>query len=627
VGIFAWHFSIRGVGADESIGTQAVPIIIPVVIGLVGATTFIKVALDGLGGLDPATVRLLAWAAVCGAAGGGLFPVLVPVPDGASGSQITIPATMVWVAFAADRQRRVGARPSRAARPRPYSLAPYVAVAATDVLLVTTAGQAGHGLMAIALAAVGLTALVAIRQVHALRQNARLLDRVDASLAEQRSYQAQLTHLAHHDGLTRLANRVLFEQSTREALAGAGHGATFSLVLIDLDDFKAINDRLGHTVGDALLVGVAERLRTVVPDTDVVARLGGDEFGLLLHGLTSEQATAVLARVTDALSRPVPALEFELLVRASTGLAEAYPDASPQELLRRADLAMYAAKESGKGRLAVYDAELEQNQAADAQLGAELRQALDRGEFSLVYQPVVSLPDGAWVGLETLVRWRHPNRGFIRPDVFIPIAERTGLIVPLGNWILRTALRQAAAWTAEYGAIAHHRIGINVSARQLVEPGFADDVATALDEGGYDPGLLVIEVTETAVFESGVACDTVGALKKLGCRIALDDFGTGHSSLGLLRTCPVDALKVDKSFVAGIGTASEEAVIVTALIAITDGLHLQAVAEGVETAEQAATLHRLGYRYAQGYHFSPPLAAEQIVHHLAARHSLAASAQ
>jgi predicted signal transduction protein with EAL and GGDEF domain len=353
-----------------------------------------------------------------------------------------------------------------------------------------------------------------------------------------------------------------------------------------------------------------------------VARLGGDEFGLLLHGLRSREATDVLARITEALSRPVHALGYDLLVHASVGLAEAWPEASPQELLRRADLAMYAAKERGKGRHALYDAELEQHQAADAQLGAELRQALDRGEFTLVYQPIVRLPDGAWTGMEALVRWQHPERRFVGPDVFIPIAERTGLIVPLGGWILREALRQAVEWDVTYGPAAPREIGVNVSARQLREPGFADDVRQALATTGFDPERMVVEVTETAVFDGGTALDTLQNIVGLGVRVALDDFGTGHSSLGLLRTCPADTLKVDKSFVDGIGGASEEAVIATAMIQITDGLHLQAIAEGVETAAQAETLYRLGYRFAQGYHFSRPLSPAQVREQLEAAATL-----
>ena len=608
MGVVAWYLTMRAVEDWDGGTANIVPMLMLASLGLIGSLAFVKIAMSGLGGLDRGTVQLLAAAAGVGAAGGGLFPLLVELNNGLTGSQIAVPATMLFVTFAADRQRRAAGIPSPERRRRTFSLIPYLAVTSTDGLLLLVGHQAGGIVFTVALAAVGLTGLVVVRQVYALAENGRLLRRVDAS-------QAQLAHRANHDDLTDLANRSLFEQCTREALVFADT-ETLSLALIDLDDFKAINDRLGHAVGDALLVVVGQRLRECVRQHDVVARLGGDEFGLLLHGLRGGEATDVLARITDALTRPVHALGYDLLVQASVGLAEAWPEASPQELLRRADLAMYAAKERGKGRHAVYDAELEQHQANDAQLGAELRQALDNGEFSLVYQPIVRLPDGRWTGMETLVRWRSPVRGFIGPDKFIPIAERTGLIVPLGDWILRTALRQATEWDERYGADAPREIGINVSARQLREPGFADDVKDALTRTGFDPERVVVEVTETAVFDGGIALDTLQDLVGLGVKVALDDFGTGHSSLGLLRTCPADTLKVDKSFVNGIGGRTEEAVIATAMIQITNGLHLQAIAEGVETAEQADTLYRLGYRFAQGYHFSRPLSPDQVRAHL-----------
>ena len=620
VGIFSWYLVARMAGASDTDRPVAVPVIMLMALGLVGSLAFVKVALSGFGGVDRIALRLLAAAAAVGAVGGGVFPLLVKVHAGLSGSQMFIPATLLFVAFAADRQRRAAGVPQPERRRRPFSVVPYLAVAATDGLLLVVSSEAGSVVFIVAVGAVLLTVLVVTRQVHALRENGRLLGRVDANLMELNAVQRRLSHRANHDDLTDLANRALFEQRTREALAETGDA--LSVALIDLDDFKAINDRLGHAVGDALLVVVAERLREAVRGDDVVARLGGDEFGLLLRGVRLREATEVLDRIAESLTRPVHALGYDLLVKASIGLAEVWPDANPQELLRRADLAMYAAKEGGKGRHAVYDARLEQDQAADAQLGAELRQALDHGDFTLVYQPIVSLPDGEWTSLETLVRWKHAERGFIGPDVFIPIAERTGLIVPLGDWILRTALRQAAGWQDEFGSAAPAEIGVNVSARQLREPGFAADVRAALADSGFDPEKLVVEVTETAVFDGGVALETLHNLVTLGVRIALDDFGTGHSSLGLLRTCPTDILKVDKSFVDGIGGRSEEAVIATAMIQITNGLHLQAIAEGVETAEQAETLYRLGYRFAQGYHFSRPLSPEQVSRHLTAARSL-----
>ncbi|MEV4638836.1 EAL domain-containing protein [Actinoplanes sp. NPDC049548] len=618
LGVFSWYFTLRVLDASGAGRTEIVPMLMLTALGLVGALAFLKVGMTGFGGLDPVALRLLAMAAAVGALGGGFVPLLLNMHPGLSGSMTFIPATLLFVALAADRQRRSARVPVVARRTPSFSMVPYLAVAATDALLLVVGSAAGSVVLTVALAAVVLTALVVARQINAFAENGRLLRRVDANLLELNRYQTQLTHRANHDALTDLANRTLFEQRTQEALAQAGDAAeTLSLALIDLDDFKAINDRLGHAVGDAMLVVVADRLREAVRVDDIVARLGGDEFGLLLHGLRSDEATEVLDRIAESLTRPVHALGYDLLVKASIGLAEVWPGASPQELLRRADLAMYAAKERGKGRHAVYDARLEQDQAADAQLGAELRRALDNGDFNLVYQPIVALPGGEWTSLETLIRWKHPERGFIGPDVFIPIAERTGLIVPLGDWILRTALRQAAEWQQRYGAAAPGEIGVNVSARQLREPGFAADVRAALADTGFDPEKLVVEVTETAVFDGGVALDTLQNLVTLGVRIALDDFGTGHSSLGLLRTCPADTLKVDKSFVDGIGGRSEEAVIATAMIQITNGLHLQAIAEGVETAEQAETLFRLGYRFAQGYHFSRPLSADQVSEHLA----------
>jgi len=603
VATFAWYLTGRGLAGSDSPGRDAVPMLMLSVLGLIGALALIKVAMGGLGGLERGSIALLCAAATVCAVGG-----LV------ENAQLSVPGALLLVVFAADRQRRVAGIPLAEGARRPLGYVRYVAIAATDVLLLLVSRDAGGVTLVVAVAVVLLTAIVVARQIGALWENRRLLRRVDDGALKLDRYQQQLVHRTNHDQLTGLANRALFEQQTRAALAVAdpATGGALSLALIDLDDFKAINDRLGHAVGDALLVVVAQRLRDCVRNDDVIARLGGDEFGLLLHGLRGSAATAALARISQALSRPVHALGYDLLVHASVGLAEVWPDASPQELLRRADVAMYAAKERGKGRHAVYDEQLEQDQTADAQLGAALRRALDNSEFSLVYQPIVALPAGTWTGLEALVRWHSPERGFVGPDTFIPIAERTGLIVPLGDWILRTALRQGVAWDQQYGSAAPREIGVNVSARQLREPGFADDVRRALAETGFDPERLVVEVTETAVFDGGVALDALHSLVGLGVKIALDDFGTGHSSLGLLRTCPTDTLKVDKSFVDGIGGRSEEAVIATAMIQITDGLHLQAIAEGVETAEQAETLYRLGYRFAQGYHFSRPLSREQV---------------
>jgi EAL domain-containing protein (putative c-di-GMP-specific phosphodiesterase class I) len=313
-----------------------------------------------------------------------------------------------------------------------------------------------------------------------------------------------------------------------------------------------------------------------------------------------------------ALEAPITAAGFDLLVQASIGLANGVAGDNRIELLRRADVALCAAKELGRGRHTTHEPGLDRRSAQHVQVGAELRQAIDAGDqLYLLYQPIVSLPDGRVTGVEALVRWRHPVRGVVSPVDFIPVAERTGLIVPLGRWVLREACAQAARWAADEPT-CRLAVSVNVSARQLRDPGFPADLAAALADTGTNPARLIVEVTETAVFDSDVAVEALREAHRLGVRVALDDFGTGHSSLGLLRTCPVDILKVDKSFVDGVTGTAEQAAIAISLVQITANMQLVAVAEGVETAEQAHTLHRLGYRYAQGFHFARPLPAEEI---------------
>ncbi|MFC4062922.1 putative bifunctional diguanylate cyclase/phosphodiesterase [Planomonospora corallina] len=437
-------------------------------------------------------------------------------------------------------------------------------------------------------------------------------------VTETKRFQDQLEYQATHDTLTRLANRDLFARRAESALAEAG-GAGVALALIDLDDFKAINDRLGHAVGDALLTAVAERLRACVRPGDMVARLGGDEFAVLLRGVCAAKAEETAEQIILTLGTPVPADGHDLLVQASIGLVEGGPDIDANELLRRADLAMYAAKEQGKSRYVRYVEEMDARAVEHARLGAELRRALAAGQLFLLYQPVVALPDGELSSLEALVRWHHPERGMVSPAQFIPVAERNGMIVEIGTWVLREACRQMADWRRRYGAAAPYRMAVNVSARQLREPEFAQAVADVLEETGLAPEDLLLEITETAVFDGGLALETVRAVRELGVGVALDDFGTGHSSLGLLRTCPVDALKVDKLFVDGVTGTVENSAIATSLAQIARALRLQAVAEGVETEAQAKRLYQLGYRLAQGFHFAPPLPAGDIGRRLAER--------
>ncbi|WP_239143345.1 putative bifunctional diguanylate cyclase/phosphodiesterase [Actinoplanes philippinensis] len=487
------------------------------------------------------------------------------------------------------------------------------------VLLVQGEHGGGHvSWAAVAVGSMALFVLVATRM-------SGYISRVDTQAR-------QLRDLAMRDDLTGLPNRRDFEQ--RAALAVAT--TSCHMIMIDLAGFKHVNDRLGRAVGDQALVAVADLLRQSLRDGDVVARMGADEFAVLVHDTLPDDGQIVAGRLAEVLRHPVHAGEHELLLNARLGVASSalpalpstfsiaagdangsVPAASPAvpgvsldgaaELIRRADTARYAAKASG-GQLVEYTPELDERAEAAERLGADLRHSLDDGDFQVVYQPIIDLRDDRTVAVEALVRWTHPVRGPVSPAAFIPVAEDNGLIVELGEWIMRTACRRLADWRTTLGSDAPLYISVNVSPRQLSEPGFPAVVLGILAETGLEPAALLIEVTETAIFGGGTAVEAVETLNRAGIRIALDDFGTGHSSLGLLRTVPVDVLKIDKSFVDEITEPGRRAVIVDALIHVCAGLELRAVAEGVETAEQADYLRELGYHYAQGYHFGRPVA-------------------
>ncbi|MFI5895085.1 putative bifunctional diguanylate cyclase/phosphodiesterase [Actinoplanes sp. NPDC051513] len=585
---------------DDSAG-GATAVLVLIGAGCVCVFAFVKVAFTGTGPIDRRALHVLALTGAVGAGGGSLAPLAAAHPYVNSGA-VTLSTTCLLVVLAAQRQTRATrtGRPLPRPVPRRLSVMPYTAVLATGGLLLFGAITHATGLVAVAIGSVTVTLLVAARQVVALRDNVRLLDDLDARGRE-------LAHQATHDVLTGLPNRTVL---TCEITAALAAGEPVTVALIDLDDFKAINDDLGHAVGDALIIAVGERIAAQLPAGGMVARLGGDEYALLLLG----DDTAPLAAVAAELRLPVRAGGHDLVVESSIGLAPARHGDTAGELLRRADVAMYSAKGQGKGRLVRYDPVMDQRSAEQSRLAADLRTALDAGELHLLYQPIVSLPSGALHGVEALVRW-----GTISPVEFIPAAERTGLIVPLGAWILEEACRQAVSWRLELGDAAPRTVSVNVSARQLREAGFAAEVDQVLRRTGLAPGALTVEVTETAVFDGGTALAELKAIAALGVNIALDDFGTGHSSLGLLRTCPADILKVDKSFVDDVTDNGHAAVVVAALIGICDGMGLRAVAEGVETAAQAEELHRLGYRYAQGYHFARPLPAAEIATYRAVR--------
>jgi diguanylate cyclase (GGDEF)-like protein len=614
--VFSWHLLYPTWAAGGLADTWSELAVIGG--GFICVFAFVKVAFTGTGAIDRRALYLLGLTGAVGAGGGAAAPLLASFPGLANGP-VLVPIVCLVLCIAVDRQLRAAFQSTPAPRPlsRRPSVMPYAAVLFTGTLLLVTAKGHAADILAVAVGAVTVTVLVAIRQIMALRDNATLVTHLDTRLQELGDYQQKLTHQATHDQLTGLANRAVLDQETAEALVADPYGV--GVALIDLDNFKVINDDLGHAVGDALLAAVAARITASAPADSTVARLGGDEYVLLFRTGGTEEHERALIHLTDELRRPVSACGHDLVIEASIGLAPVGDGAdNADELLRRADVAMYEAKSQGRGRYVVYTPDMDQRGAEQARVAADLRVALDTGQLHLLYQPIVEIADEAFYGVEALVRWNHPQRGPIGPIDFIPAAERTGLIVPLGAWILGEACRQAVRWQHELGERAPHTVSVNVSARQLREAGFAGDVAAVLQQTGLAPGRLTVEVTETAVFDGGTALSELHAIKALGVTVALDDFGTGHSSLGLLRSCPVDTLKVDKSFVDNVTEGGQHAVVAEALIHISNGLQLRAVAEGVETAEQAETLYRLGYRYAQGYLYARPLPATEISARLSA---------
>ncbi|MFI5936998.1 putative bifunctional diguanylate cyclase/phosphodiesterase [Actinoplanes sp. NPDC051494] len=607
-GILIWHFSLsRAAQWTEQTGS-VLPVLAIAMIASVSVIAFTKVAFAGAGRLDRRSMHLLSFGTAMATAGSALMPFLASRPQ-LNTAFLAVPIATFCAQLSAHRQAKRAEPDEARPVPRRFSVVPYLAVAGMDAMLLGTdlTGSAEGRL--IAAGTVAITTLVVLRQIATLRENNRLLGTVDANLRQLRDYQAQLAHQVRHDTLTEIANRANFEEQVTARLAGEEE---FLVVLLDLDDFKVVNDRLGHGTGDALLKAVSRRLHDRLRAEDTVARLGGDEFTLLLPDLTGDEAATILRRLVRDVQQPVLVDGHEMAPRISIGVTASMPGDTPGELLRRADVAMYAAKNAGGGRWAWFDPAMDQLADHDNRLSTDLRQAVARGELRVLYQPIVELPDGNIAGVEALLRWRHPVHGEVSPAVFIPLAERNGSIIEIGRWVFQQVVDQTAAWQLEYGDAAPGRVSVNVSARQLQEPSFVAEVAAAVALAGVDPAGLLAEVTETAVLGTGAALDAVRGLNALGMRVALDDFGTGQSSLSLLVDCPVDVLKVDKSFVDGVTSASPQAVIVESLIGITTGLRIQAVAEGVETADQAHRLHQAGYRYAQGFHFARPMSGADV---------------
>jgi diguanylate cyclase (GGDEF)-like protein/PAS domain S-box-containing protein len=427
-------------------------------------------------------------------------------------------------------------------------------------------------------------------------------------VSKRKFAEEELSWQANHDALTGLPNRELF----LERLSGAlGREGQVAVLLIDLDDFKVINDSLGHGAGDRLLSGVAERLCRVLRPGDVIARFGGDEFTVLLPGIASEAyALQVARRLADALREPLVLDGERRYVTASIGVSFSAPsEDDPHALLRDADAAMYRAKETGKSRYEVFDDSMRERAMERLELESGLRHALDDGELRLVYQPLVTLDDGRVTGVEALLRWDHPIFGLVAPLRFVALAERNGLIIPIGAWVLQEACHQLAAWGHDGLSMS-----VNVSARQLGSTDLVDVVRAVLEDSGIEPRRLCLEITETAMMADPAAIgETLAALKALGVRLAVDDFGVGHASLRQLRALlPVDTLKIDKSFVDGITKDADDAAIVEGVVRLAHSLGLQAVAEGVETAEQVAMLRGFSCQTGQGYHFARPAGADEI---------------
>jgi diguanylate cyclase (GGDEF)-like protein len=439
-------------------------------------------------------------------------------------------------------------------------------------------------------------------------------------VSERKAFEDQLAHQAFHDPVTNLANRALFVERVRHAVARARRERNqLAVIFMDLDDFKTINDSLGHAAGDAVLLEIAKRLTGSIRPSDTAARFGGDEFAVLLEDVdTAQEAADTAERILESLGAPLRLEGKELFIRCSLGISIADGDAAAgaDELIRNADAAMYIAKRDGKGGYRLFEPAMHEGVLERLELRADLQRAMTSGQLELHYQPLVHLSDGGVTGVEALLRWHHPERGTVGPDTFIPLAEEMGLIVPIGRWVLREACRQARHMQNLLPADPPLSMSVNLSVRQLQHSDIAADVRVALADSGLDAASLTLEITETVMMtDTDLAVQRLGELKQIGVRLAMDDFGTGYSSLSYLSRFPVDILKMDRSFLSN-RASPQTAGLAAAVIALGETMQLEVVAEGIEYPEQWRGLRELGCGVGQGFLFARPMDADATLEYL-----------
>jgi diguanylate cyclase (GGDEF)-like protein len=436
-----------------------------------------------------------------------------------------------------------------------------------------------------------------------------------ANAIERRRTEERTQHEALHDALTGLPNRSLFLDRLQHALSGVARRETVIAVLfLDLDQFKLVNDSLGHAAGDELLAAVAPRLEQALRPGDTVARFGGDEFAVLAEDVGDERgATRIAERIAEALTRPFILREREHFVSASIGISIGTGTEEPEALIRDADAALYRAKDHGRGGYEIFDEVMRSRVIEHMQTENDLRRALQRAEFVVHYQPVVRLQDRSIASMEALVRWDHPERGLLGPLAFIPVAEESRLIVPIGRWVIEQACRQAAAWQELRPDSAPVAVAVNLSARQLADPEVTAHIERSIEANGIEPSTLWLELTESTLLEDTAYVErTLGALRRLGVHLVLDDFGVGFSSLGYLKRLPLSMVKLDRTFVENVTNSPNDAAIVRAVSEMSETIGIGVIAEGVETEEQVRVARELGCGYAQGFHFAEPVPADQV---------------